>query len=91
MYFMKSMRIHVLIRKFRAAFEADTTRSPEKLFGWIRSADPQGSRTIGIMTKFDQLTPYPYGKYRKVEQHLSLPVRSAMSGGLLYINFMKNI
>ncbi|PMD41752.1 hypothetical protein L207DRAFT_331461 [Hyaloscypha variabilis F] len=48
-----------------ASFEAKTTKHPDEMFSWMRNADHEGRRTIGIMTKCDLLSPRILGKTAK--------------------------
>jgi Dynamin central region len=78
----------VLIWISRAAFEANTIKSPQKMFSWMRSADHQGRRTIGIMTKCDELGP---GLLKKTAKEMFAPVCFAMSGGPVHTTFINNL
>jgi hypothetical protein len=54
----------------------------------MRNADYEGRRTIGIMTKCDQLSPRILGKTAK---ELFAPVCYAMSRRLVRTNWINNL
>ncbi|KAE9378335.1 hypothetical protein N431DRAFT_176199 [Stipitochalara longipes BDJ] len=55
-----------------ASFEAKTITRPKDMFSWMRNADPQGIRTIVIMTKCDDLG---FGVLRKAAKEMLVPTQ----------------